>query len=125
MVEHIGLGLPGGLGGFRPRLRAGAATGMLNPQRLVLTGVVVSVSGAIGFVELIVPHGLRLVVGGEHRRLVPLAVVGAAAFLVWTDVAARMVLAPRELPIGVVTGSLGAPQFVALLLRQREGAAPR
>lgn len=81
----------------------------------LVTGSVVAVSGAIGFVGLLVPHVARLLVGGGHRRLIPASAVLGAIALVWFDVAARMMLAPRELPIGVLTTFLGGPAFVALL----------
>jgi iron complex transport system permease protein len=81
-------------------------------------GVVVATCGLIGFVGLIVPHLARLALGPDHRLLVPAAAVGGAAFLVVCDVAARGLLSPLELPVGVVTAFLGAP-FFALLLRRR------
>jgi len=78
-------------------------------------GCAVSLSGGIGFVGLAVPHIARRIVGPIHRHLVPAAATLGAVVLVWADVAARMVLQPRELPIGVVTGVLGAPVLVALV----------
>jgi iron complex transport system permease protein len=81
-------------------------------------GVVVASCGLIGFVGLIVPHIVRLVLGSDHRLLLPAAGVAGAAFLVAADVAARSLLPPLELPVGVVTAFLGAP-FFALLLRRR------
>ncbi len=80
-------------------------------------GCAVSLSGGIGFVGLAVPHIARRLVGPVHRHLVPAAAAVGALGLVWADVAARMVLQPRELPIGVVTGVLGAPVLVALVRR--------
>lgn len=85
----------------------------------LLTGAMVSVSGAIGFIGLVVPHAVRLVVGARHRRLLPLAALTGAIVLVWADTAARTLLDPRELPVGIVTAVLGTPVFVALLLRRR------
>ncbi|UTT63726.1 putative F420-0 ABC transporter permease subunit [Microcella humidisoli] len=84
----------------------------------LLTGAMVSVSGAIGFVGLVMPHMVRLVVGPGHRALLPLVVVWSAAFLVLADTLARTVLDPRELPVGVVTALVGAPVFAALLARR-------
>jgi iron complex transport system permease protein len=81
-------------------------------------GVVVATCGLIGFVGLIVPHMVRLALGSDHRLLLPSAAVAGAAFLVASDLAARTLLAPTELPVGVVTAFLGAP-FFALLLRRR------
>jgi iron complex transport system permease protein len=82
------------------------------------TAAVVSVSGLIGFVGIVVPHAVRLLFGASHRTLLPLAVALGAAFLVLTDVLARWALAPAELPIGIVTALVGAPFFV-IVLRQR------
>jgi iron complex transport system permease protein len=86
-----------------------------------LTGVMVAVSGAIGFVGLVVPHAMRMVVGGDHRRLVMAGVLGGAAFLVLADLVARMALNPQELPIGVVTALVGTPTFLALMHVRRLG----
>ncbi|SCL13834.1 iron complex transport system permease protein [Micromonospora nigra] len=85
----------------------------------LLTAVLVAVSGAIGFVGLILPHAARLLTGPDHRRLLPVAVLAGAIFLVWVDTAARTLFAPRELPAGVLTALVGVPAFV-LLLRRRE-----
>jgi iron complex transport system permease protein len=82
-----------------------------------LTGAAVSLGGNVGFVGLIVPHGLRALLGGEHRRLVPAAALGGGAFVIACDVLARVVPARSELPLGVVTGLIGAPLFLILLLR--------
>lgn len=92
----------------------------------LLTGVLVAVSGGIGFVALILPHAVRLMVGADHRRVLPIAALLGALFLIWVDVAARMVIRPAELPIGVITSGIGAPVFL-LLLRwraKRIGGAP-
>lgn len=86
------------------------------------TAAVVSVSGLIGFVGIIVPHTIRLAAGGSHRVLLPLSIVLGAAFLIAADLAARSVMAPAELPIGVITAFLGAP-FFALVLRTSRGTA--
>lgn len=80
-------------------------------------GAVVAVSGGIGFVGLIVPHVARLCVGGTHRRVLPTAALIGASFLVWADVFARVAVAPRELPIGIVTAVVGAPLLVILVRR--------
>ncbi len=81
------------------------------------TAAAVAVAGLIGFVGIIVPHAIRLMVGTSNRWVVPLSALGGAAFLVLADVVARTVVSPGELPIGVVTALLGAPAF-ALLLRR-------
>ena len=78
----------------------------------------VAVSGLIAFVGLIVPHAVRMVAGVTHRRVVPLSMLFGAAFLALTDVAARTIQAPAELPIGVITAFLGAPFFLLILRRQ-------
>jgi iron complex transport system permease protein len=84
----------------------------------LMVGVVVSVSGMISFVGLIVPHTLRLVLGADHRLLLPASVLGGAIFLVWADTLARTVLGPTELPVGVVTAVCGGPVFIWLLRRE-------
>jgi iron complex transport system permease protein len=83
----------------------------------LLVGAAVSVSGMIGFVGLIVPHLLRLLLGADHRLLLPASFLGGAAFLVWADTVARTALAPVELPVGVVTALAGGPFFLYLLRR--------
>ena len=80
------------------------------------TAAAVAVSGLIGFVGIVVPHLVRLVVSSSYRVILPLSVIVGAAFLVLADVVARTILAPAELPIGVVTAFIGAP-FFALVLR--------
>ena len=83
----------------------------------LVTGAAVSVSGMIGFVGLIVPHGVRLAVGSDNRLVVPASALVGAAFLVAADTVARTIFAPREIHIGVVTALVGAPVFVYLLRR--------
>lgn len=83
-----------------------------------LVGAVVSVSGMIGFVGLIVPHVLRLLLGADHRVLLPASVLGGAIFLVWADTLARTVVSPTELPVGVVTAMCGGPFFLYLLRKE-------
>lgn len=85
----------------------------------VLVGVLVAVSGGIGFVGLIVPHAARIVVGATHRRMLPVAICGGAAFMVWVDVLSRVAAAPREMPLGIVTGLIGAPIFLFLMGRRQ------
>ncbi|MCO8269261.1 iron chelate uptake ABC transporter family permease subunit [Actinoplanes sp. TRM 88003] len=84
----------------------------------LLTAVLVAISGAIGFVGLIIPHAVRFLTGPDHRRLLPLVALGGALFLVWVDTAARTVFEPRELPVGVLTALVGVPAFIFLLRRQ-------
>lgn len=85
----------------------------------VLTATAVSIAGNIGFVGLIVPHLMRLLVGSDHRVLFPAAAMFGGLFLVFSDTLARTVLAPRQLPVGVVTALLGVPLFLLLLNRAR------
>ncbi len=85
----------------------------------LITAAVVSLAGPIGFVGLIVPHALRLIIGPDHRVLMPAAVLAGAAFLVICDAVARILFAPTELPVGVITSFLGAPFFLWLLFRKR------
>ncbi|MCH8478948.1 MAG: iron ABC transporter permease [Wenzhouxiangella sp.] len=83
----------------------------------LLTGLAVSMAGAIGFVGLIIPHLMRLIVGSDHRRLLPAAALFGGSFLVLADTLARTVLAPRQLPVGVLTALIGVPLFLLLLNR--------
>jgi iron complex transport system permease protein len=85
----------------------------------IATGAAVSVGGPIGFVGIIVPHLIRLVVGADHRLVLPASTFFGAAFLVICDVIARIVIAPVELPVGVVTAVIGGPFFLWLLLGKR------
>ncbi|WP_232005545.1 FecCD family ABC transporter permease [Ectopseudomonas mendocina] len=119
-----------GLGRALNALMAGEQSAVslgLEPRRVrllvfvvasLLTGVLVSLSGAIGFVGLMLPHVARLLIGAEHRRLLPVAALLGALVLVWVDVAARTWLAPQDLPIGIVTAAIGGVFFVALLRRR-------
>jgi iron complex transport system permease protein len=83
------------------------------------TAAAVAVSGLIGFVGIIVPHAIRLLVGGSYRIVLPLSIVAGAGFLVFADLLARTVLSPAELPIGVVTAFFGAPFFAVVLRTTR------
>ncbi|NJL29509.1 MAG: iron ABC transporter permease, partial [Thermoanaerobaculia bacterium] len=85
----------------------------------LLTGLAVAVAGMIGFVGLIVPHLLRLVFGSDHRLLLPAAFLAGGTFLVLADLLARVLMAPNELPVGVVTALAGGPFFLYLLRRSR------
>jgi len=88
----------------------------------LLTGAMVSVSGSIGFVGLILPHAVRLIIGPGHRALLPLSALVGAIFLVWADTIARTIFDPRELPVGIVTALIGAPVFALLLARRKADA---
>ncbi len=84
----------------------------------LITAVIVSTSGAIGFVGLVLPHAARAIVGVKHRFLLPTAALMGAIFLVWVDTAARTVLDPQELPVGVATALIGVPAFVVILMKR-------
>ena len=103
----------------------------LNPARLravvvvaasLGTAAAVATAGLIGFVGLIVPHAVRMVAGPGYRRVIPLSLLFGAAFMILADVVARTVVAPAEVPIGVITAFLGAPFFVVVLRRATQGA---
>ena len=81
----------------------------------LLTSAAVALSGTVGFIGLVIPHVMRLLVGPDHRTLIPTSALAGACFLVWSDLAARTVAAPAELPVGVITAFLGAPFFLYLL----------
>ncbi|MDN3293851.1 iron ABC transporter permease [Streptomyces ficellus] len=100
---------------------AGRLRGELFVVTAAVTGAVVAVSGAIGFVGLMVPHLVRMVVGADHRRVLAVAPLVGAVLLVWVDVLSRVLLAPAELPVGVITAVVGVPCF--LLLMRRRGYA--
>jgi len=82
-----------------------------------ITAVAVSLSGLIGFVGLVVPHGVRLVFGPDHRQLIPLSGITGAIFLVIADTLARIIVAPAQLPVGVITAIVGGPFFLILLVK--------
>jgi iron complex transport system permease protein len=82
-----------------------------------ITAIAVSLSGLIGFVGLIIPHAVRLAFGPDHRQLLPLSAIIGAAFLVLADTFARIIVAPAQLPVGVITAIAGGPFFLILLAR--------
>lgn len=84
----------------------------------LLTGVMVAFSGAIGFIGLMIPHAARFLLGGDNLRIVPASALLGAIALIWADIGARTIVAPEDMPIGIVTGLVGGVFFV-LLLRQR------
>ncbi|MDR2375769.1 MAG: iron ABC transporter permease [Treponema sp.] len=87
----------------------------------LITGVMVAYCGMIGFVGLIVPHIVRGIVGSDHRRLLPGAVLAGALFLLWADLIARIILPGTEIPIGIITAMIGAPVFVTMLVKKGYG----
>ena len=95
-------------------------TGIVLAGSLLVTAAV-SVSGIIGFVGLIVPHFVRLSVGADHRVVLPVSALAGGMLLLAADTAARTVLAPLELPVGIITAILGAPFFLVLLRRTKRG----
>ncbi len=89
----------------------------------LITGAAVAFSGTIAFVGLIAPHTLRLIVGADHRVLIPLSAIGGGVFLLAADILSRTVIDPAEIPVGVVTALTGAPFFLALLARNKARAS--
>ncbi len=85
----------------------------------LITGVMVAFSGMIGFVGLMIPHIVRAMVGGDYTRVLPWSALAGAIFLLWADIVARTVMAPEDMPIGIVTGLIGGVFFVALLRQKR------
>ena len=83
------------------------------------TAAAVAYAGIIGFVGLVVPHIIRMLWGGDYRRLIPLSMLGGAALLILTDVVARSVIAPQEIPVGIITSLLGAPFFLWVMKRSK------
>ncbi|OMP68082.1 FecCD family ABC transporter permease [Domibacillus epiphyticus] len=85
----------------------------------VITGAAVAVSGTIGFVGLVIPHFVRILAGPDHRHVLPLSMISGAGFLILADLAARTIISPTELPIGVITSLIGAPVFAAILINKK------
>lgn len=87
----------------------------------LMVGLAVYCAGMIGFVGLVVPHGVRMILGTDHRRLIPIAAVVGAIFMIWADVACRVLIPKGELPIGILISVIGAPCFLYLLMRRSYG----
>jgi iron complex transport system permease protein len=85
----------------------------------LLTGVAVSVAGVIGFVGLVIPHLMRLIIGNDYRIIIGSSFLGGAIFLILSDTVARTIISPNELPIGVITGFVGGLVFIAVLSRSK------
>jgi len=85
----------------------------------LITGVMVAFSGVIGFVGLMMPHLVRLMIGGDNARVLPASALAGAVFLIWADALARVVVAPEDMPIGVVTGLFGGLFFIWMMARRR------
>lgn len=86
-----------------------------------MAGVTIAVSGSIGFVGLMVPHFTRLLVGSDHKRVLPVSALLGGILVVWVDAAARTLIAPEELPVGILTAIIGGPLFIFLLKRKGGG----
>lgn len=108
--------------GEEAALQLGVETGALQRQVFLasslMIGAMVSVSGMIGFVGLMIPHAMRLIVGSDHRLLLPASFLAGGIFLCWADTLARILLAPAELPVGIITAFFGGPFFLYLLYRE-------
>jgi iron complex transport system permease protein len=85
----------------------------------LLTGAVVSISGMIGFIGMLIPHAVRMVIGPDHRLLLPAAGVAGAIFLMAADTVSRTIMAPVEIPVGIVTALGGGPFFLYLLMSRK------
>ncbi|MBS0249173.1 MAG: iron ABC transporter permease [Proteobacteria bacterium] len=122
-IPFIGRGLDVLVLGESEAFHMGVAVERLKRIAIVLivamTGAAVAFAGVVGFVGIVVPHLLRLVIGPGHRRLLPASALFGATLLLAADTAARTIAAPAEMPIGVLTALFGAPFFLVLLLRQR------
>lgn len=86
----------------------------------LMAGVSVSVSGCIGFIGLIVPHFTRLLVGSNHKKVLPVSALLGGILVVWVDVIARLIIAPEELPVGILTAVIGGPIFIFLLKKKKK-----
>jgi len=108
--------------GEEAAMQLGVETGALQRQVFVasslMIGAMVSVSGMIGFIGLMVPHAMRLIIGSDHRLLLPASFLAGGIFLCWADTLARTLLAPAELPVGIITAFFGGPFFLFLLYRE-------
>lgn len=98
-------------------IRTGLVMGVLISTTALLTAVMVSMTGAIGFVGLVVPHAMRFLVGVGHLRLIPATALAGGVFVILADIVARMLVPGQTLPIGVVTALVGAPAFAVILVR--------
>ena len=86
-----------------------------------LVGFSVYSAGMIGFVGLVIPHVVRMAVGTDHKKLIPVSALVGAIFMIWADVACRTILPRQELPIGILTSMIGAPCFIYLMIKKRYG----
>ena len=121
MINHRGLNLL--LLGEESAGALGTNVGRLQKLLVIIAslmaGVTVSVSGCIGFVGLIVPHFTRLLVGSDHKKVLPVSALLGGILVVWVDVIGRMIIAPEELPAGILTAVIGGPIFIWLLKKNK------
>jgi iron complex transport system permease protein len=87
----------------------------------LIAGIAVAFTGIIGFVGLIIPHMMRILVGPDHRILIPVSGLAGGIFLIWADTTARTLISPTEIPVGIITALCGAPFFIYLLQKSRRG----
>lgn len=117
MIQHRGLNLL--LLGDETAGALGVNVRLLQKELILvaslMAGTTIAVSGTIGFVGLMVPHFTRLLVGGDHRKVLPISALLGGILVVWVDVAARLIIAPEELPVGVLTAVIGGPIFIIML----------
>jgi iron complex transport system permease protein len=85
----------------------------------LMVSIIVSLSGLVGFVGLVIPHIFRSIFGPDHRVLVPACILGGASYLIVCDLLARILPSSGEMPVGIITALIGAPLFIVLLLRER------
>jgi iron complex transport system permease protein len=108
--------------GEETAMQLGVEIGAMQRQVFIasslMIGAMVSVSGMIGFVGLMIPHVMRLIIGSDHRLLLPASFLAGGIFLCWADTLARILLAPAELPVGIITAFVGGPFFLFLLYRE-------
>ncbi len=120
MINYRGLNLI--LLGEDSAVSLGVNTSKLQKQLIVVTslmaGVTVAVSGTIGFVGLMVPHFTRILVGSNHKKVLPVSALLGGILVVWVDVIARLIIAPEELPVGVLTAIIGGPIFIIMLKKK-------
>ncbi|MFB7631641.1 FecCD family ABC transporter permease [Streptomyces sp. NPDC056149] len=117
-ARHLNVLLAGDEAAAALGLDVGRFRALLFVLCALLTGVMVAVSGAIGFVGLMMPHITRLLVGANHRRALPVAALLGAVFLIGADLLARTVISPEEIPVGIVTALAGGPTFLWLMYRK-------
>lgn len=122
MIHHRGLNLL--LLGDESAGALGINVRSLQKKLILITslmaGVTIAVSGTIGFIGLMVPHFTRLLVGGDHKKVLPISALLGGILVVWVDVAARMVIAPEELPVGILTAVIGGPIFIWMLKKNNK-----